>query len=436
MTKSDGAHGATPKDRLIDSTPAGVELHDVGPERFSAWVRAVETGFLRPPTTAMVEYFEPILRRPGNRLLGAFDGQRCVATFRSFPKEITVPGGGVLDADAISAVTVTATHRRQGLLSRMMTRELAAAVDRGQALAILIAAEWPIYGRFGFGPASRYSDVEVDTTRAALRPDAPDVDAGGRVDLVDSDELASEAAALYERLRPLYPGLLDRPDYWWEEAVGRRVHPRKPYRPSFHALYRDADGVTTGAVVYRVEDTDQWPRGIPHARLVVDGLFAADPAARAALWRYCLSVDWVRTVTAGRRPPDEPLPLLLTDGRAAYHTEDVDHLWLRILDVPTALAGRDYAAAGRLVLQVHDALGHADGRFLLESGKHGSRCMPTDEAPDVALSASALGALYLGGESAQRMRSAGTLTEESSGGAWRCDALFHTGWRPWTPDGF
>jgi predicted N-acetyltransferase YhbS len=105
------------------------------------WLRALNAGFHRSPSMAAAEV---ALRRPMldlGRTQGAYDQGRCVATFRSMPRELTVPGGAVLAASAVTNVSVTGTHRRQGLASRMMAADLAAAKERGEAVSILIAAE-------------------------------------------------------------------------------------------------------------------------------------------------------------------------------------------------------------------------------------------------------------------------------------------------------
>src|SRR3954469_21465771 len=167
-------------------TPAHppIDVRPITEAELPEWLRAVRTGFLRGPAVSESELdarrgqFEP------NRFIGAFDGDRCVATFRSFAQEVTAVGGTLVTADAISAVTVTATHRRRGLLTRMMSRDLAAAKERGDVLATLIAAEYPIYGRYGFGPATSAAEWTIDVQRAGLDPRGPDLD-GGSVDLVE-----------------------------------------------------------------------------------------------------------------------------------------------------------------------------------------------------------------------------------------------------------
>src|SRR5688572_30034261 len=122
-----------------------LEVRTIGESELTDWSRALRTGFLMPPavTKKEVEF-----RRAGSdieRIQGAFDDGRCVATFRSFAQRITVPGGAAVTASAVSNVTVSPTHRRRGLLSRMMDRDLRAAKERGEAASTLISAEYPIY---------------------------------------------------------------------------------------------------------------------------------------------------------------------------------------------------------------------------------------------------------------------------------------------------
>jgi predicted N-acetyltransferase YhbS len=150
---------------------ADIDIRTVDEDGLREWTRALQTGFLRSPevTDVGLEANRGAFR-PG-RSLGAYDGERCVATFRSFPQELSVGGGATVPADAISNVTVSPTHRRRGILTRMMARDLAAAKERGDVVATLIAAEYPIYGRYGFGPATSTSAWTIDVpSEAELRP--------------------------------------------------------------------------------------------------------------------------------------------------------------------------------------------------------------------------------------------------------------------------
>src|SRR4029453_9438602 len=93
----------------------------------------------------------------------------------------------------------------------------------------------------------------------------------------------------------------------------------------------------------------------PHNTIAVDDLHGVDAAVHTQLWRFLTTLDWVATVTADHRYPAEPLPWLLVNGRAAALTESGDGLWVRLLDVPRALATRTYEREGSIVLEVVDA---------------------------------------------------------------------------------
>ncbi|MYS06611.1 GNAT family N-acetyltransferase, partial [Streptomyces sp. SID6041] len=167
-----------------------VDVRAVTESEFADWQRALRTGFLRPPVVTDEEVADRLANVDLARTTGAFDGGRVVATFRSFRQQVSTVGGGSLTADAITQVTVSPTHRRRGLLSRMMTADLAAAKERGDAIATLIAAEYPIYGRYGFGPASWAAEWSVDLRRAGLDPRRSGrPEDGGRIDLTDADEI-------------------------------------------------------------------------------------------------------------------------------------------------------------------------------------------------------------------------------------------------------
>ncbi|MFD9128803.1 GNAT family N-acetyltransferase [Kitasatospora sp. NPDC059571] len=417
----------------------GVEVRAITEDELPLWDRAVARGFLRPHLDEGTDY-RRLVFEPG-RSLGAFDAydpSRCVATFRSFDSELTVPGGAVLPVDAITAVTVNATHRRRGLLTEMMGRDLAAARERGSAAAILIAAEYTIYGRYGFGPATRGHAWRIDLQRATLRPDLRA--APGRTDFVTMAEARKLGAELHERWRRTQPGAISRPAAWWRLHTGDVTLPGYDWKEPFLALHRDESGTVTGLIAYRVDDV--WDGPVPDCTLTVVDFLALDMPTAVALWRLALSVDWVRTVVVENVGPDDPLPLLLTDPRAASPGRDSsDFLWLRLLDLPAAVAARSYRAAGRLVLDVADRDGHTAGRWLLETAEDGTgRCTALDpaagDAVDLALDVSALGSLYLGTESAVRLARAGLVAEVRPGAAERADLMLRTAVQAWNPDGF
>ncbi|MEV7426952.1 GNAT family N-acetyltransferase [Streptomyces sp. NPDC091212] len=411
-----------------------LEVRTVAESEYPNWARALETGFLRPPVVSEEVTARRLANSDPARVRGAFDDGRCVATFRSFSQELTVVGGAVLSSDAVTNVSVSPTHRRRGLLTRMMGADLADAKERGDAVATLIAAEYPIYGRYGFGPAAWTTEWSVDVARTGLDPRWSGPQDGGRVDLVDGADVREFGPALHERVRAAQPGAVGRDARWWEVHTGV-VDNGNPWTEPFYAVYRSAAGEIEGLMTYSSDD--HWGDAKqPLNTASVRKLIAVTPAAERALWRFVCSIDWVSTVRTGLRAPDDLLPYFLPDPRAARIVTQADFLWLRILDTVRALEARTYTATATLVLEVRDKAGLAGGRFRLDAGPSGASCAPTTESAELTLDVRELGALYLGDESALRLAALGALTEETPGAAAVAESLFRTPGRPWCPDVF
>lgn len=136
-------------------------------------------------------------------------------------------GGATVPTDAVTNVTVSPTHRRRGLLSRLMAVDLAEAKERGDVAATLIAAEYPIYGRYGFGPAAWTTRWEIDVHRTGLDPHrrVPAEGDGGRIDLVDGAEARKLGPALHDRLRARQHGAVSRDARWWDVVTGEGSSP-------------------------------------------------------------------------------------------------------------------------------------------------------------------------------------------------------------------
>ncbi|NLU74091.1 GNAT family N-acetyltransferase [Streptomyces sp. HNM0575] len=400
------------------------------------WLRALSVAFLRSPSVsdeevaARAPFIEPA------RTQGAFDGGRCVGTFRTFSQEMTVPGGAALPSCAVTNVTVSPTHRRRSLLTRMMSGALAAAKERGDAFASLVSAEYPIYGRYGFGPAAWVAEWEVDVTRSGLDPRHSGPGDGGRVDIAEPEEIGRIGPALHERYRaqPHRQGVIDRPERWWRNLTGQLRYPGDEFTPPYHAVHRDERGEPQGFVSWTVHE--RWDGKLPQNRADVQYLTALTPAAERALWLFVLSIDWITRVRSGFRAPDDVLPLLLPDPRAAVLDTLADFLWLRPLDVPRMLEARGYPVEGALVLRLRDEAGLAGGSYRLEAGPDGATCKSTGESPDLTLDVAELGTIFLGDESAVRLASLGRAEEHREGAAESADLLFRTPRRAWCPDIF
>ena len=405
-----------------------VEVRTIRAPEVSPWVDAMRAGFLNDPVTSSDEADWRATFFDLDHTWGAFDGDRVVGTLRSFDTLVSVPGGRDVTATALTHVAVSASHRRQGLLSRMITADLTSCADRGDAVSVLIAAEYPIYGRFGYGPATEGVHFEIDTV--GLTVTGPRT---GSIEVVDRDSYRAAVPAVYDAYRIGHSGSILRDDWWWDVSVGT-VPIEGRTVPKFFALSRSESGKIDGFVAYRIEE--HWVDVRPRSRMLIDDLVGIDPESTLRLWRYCIETDWIGTVRADHRGVEDPLRWHLDDARAMAERERADLLWLRILDLPQALSGRTYLAAGSVVLEVDDPLGFASGRVRLDGGPTGATCTPTDAAPDLALSVQVLSSAYLGGYTLASMGAAGLVTECTSGSLATADAMFRASVAPSCPTHF
>jgi len=405
-----------------------IDIRPIGDAEFADWIRVLHVAFFLDRDAAA----EAAFRRPFTdlgRCLGAFEGDRVVGTFRSFGTTLSVPGGGTVAADAITAVTVLPTHRRRGMLRSMMTRDLAAAAERGEPIAILIASEYPIYGRYGFGVATEHATWAVDAHAVRFVREVP-----GSVELVEPAAARSIGPDLYEAFRRRRAGSIGRRDVTWDVQLGLVTPPgEQPWKGRL-ILGRDAAGKPDSLLRYHVED--RWEERLPRATLHVDELLATTPEAEQRLWEYACGVDLVATVQAPDRPVDELLPWLLVDARAVRCTNRADMLWVRVLDPTVALAARRYGAAGRLVIAIDDPERFAGGRYALEGGPDGAACARTSAEADLVTGVATVGAACLGGVPWRTLAAAGLVTERRRGAIATADAMFATWPAPYSATWF
>ena len=363
------------------------------------------------------------------RTLAFFDGKEIVATAGIFSYEMTVPGG-TLPCGGVTRVSVLTTHRRRGLLTAMMRRQLDDMHQRGEPLAALYASEAPIYGRFGYGLSTYQAAVEIERPHAAF---AKKVTGSGRLSMVDVPTAIDAFTRVWEQARRTQPGMLGLDERWMRLQMADLELHREGASPQYRVLHQTG-GNPTGFAIYR-EKMD-WDASGPNGTLRLEMLIAATAEAYAALWRHLLDVDLMVRVSAEMRPVDEPLRFLLADSRQPK-TRIEDGLWLRLVDVAAALAGRRYAFDGRLVLRVRDAFcPWNDGQYELVGGPAGAECKPNSGSPDLALDAADLAALYLGGNRLRTLFEAGRVEELHPGAIARADAMFATDRAPWCPSHF
>jgi predicted acetyltransferase len=132
-------------------------------------------------------------------------------------------------------------------------------------------------------------------------------------------------------------------------------------------------------------------------------------------------------------------------------------MWVRIVDVPAALAGRRYSSPVDLVIEVRDDIFSsnsgrwrltteagdgsglaADGSSLAAQARDeaglAASCVPAGSAsPDVALDVTQLGAAYLGGTRVGALAEAGLVTELRPGALRQLSAAMAWDPAPWCP---
>jgi predicted acetyltransferase len=352
------------------------------------------------------------LTDPG-RYLGAFDGDVVVGGADSYGGWLAVPGGAKVPHAAVTHIGVLPTHRRQGLVRELVTRQLRDLADRGEVLASLRASEAVIYERFGYGVASAAQSARVTLRRAEFRPGVP---AGGQVRLVDREVTTDLLAGIYEGAG--WTGAVSRPSGWWRLQELLRAKSEVPQ----YVVVHSTDGVDDGYAIYQPEDTAGWFTS-PEKVITVTDLVTHSDAARAGLWRHLLSLDLVDVVAFGSLALDDPLPLAVLDQRSVSLGGAHDETWLRLVDVEAALQARVYGEADPVVVGVSDELLPANvARY--EIGPKGvSR---TSAEPDIEVDVATLGAVYLGGTRWQHLAAAGRVEVHTSGAVARADGLFAT----------
>jgi predicted acetyltransferase len=357
------------------------------------------------------------------RTLVAEDDGTIVGYAGAYTRELTVPGA-ILPAAHVTLVGVAPTHKRRGLLTRMMHRQLREIAAAGrEPVAVLWASETKIYPRFGYGPAAPRLQMEIMMREvrppAALPPASAD-----RLRLVAPKDAIAELSKVYEQVRPERTGWSSRDDRWWRYVLAD-IESQREGATSLRGVVYDTPHGPTGYALWRTKG--RWDRHGPNSDVQVREVVAADPTAYAALWHFLLTIDLARSASVGFAALDEPLQYLVDEPRRLGSTL-ADGLWIRLADLPKALAARSYAAPVDVVLDVTDPLLEQNtGRWRLTAGPDGrATCTPTTEPTDLACTVLELGTAYLGATSLAALGAAGTVRELAPGSLRKASIAF--GW--------
>jgi predicted acetyltransferase len=361
---------------------------------------------------------------PRERFYAAYEDGLPVGTAADFDFRLTIPGGELPTA-GVTWVGVLPSHRRRGILTELMRRELDDIRERGEPLAILWASEAAIYGRFGYGVAAPTAQMNADHARFAFRDDPGPQ---GRARIVPLEDGLEPCKHVYDAVRPTVPGFTDRPDDVW--TIFRLADPeewRRGASPKYLAVV-EIGGEPAAYVLYRIKQN--WEHGFSNSVLRLVETLAVSPAAERELWRFVFGIDLIARVE-GRVDPATPLFLMVVDPRS-LHLRVSEGLWLRLVDLEAALAARSYSGDGEVVLDVRDEFCPWNaGRYRVGGG-----AQRTDADADLELDVADLASIYLGGFSFARLHAAERVREVKGGALERADELFRTERTPYCPEDF
>ncbi|MEU1300554.1 GNAT family N-acetyltransferase [Streptomyces shenzhenensis] len=408
----------------------GIELRAARRDELDGWYDTLVRAFGGVPEAAEERQLSLELIEP-ERTIGAWDGAACVGTAGAFDFRLTVPGGAAVRAAGITMVGVAATHRRRGVLTSMMRRQLDDVRSWDWPLAVLTASEPDIYGRFGYGAATFQATAEIDTSRVrlAVPPGTDDV----RLRYAAPADVLDACEALYARQVPLRPGMVARLPRWERVALLDPESERNGASP-LQCVVAERDGDLVGYARFRVRP--DWDQAGPKGSVLLTDLEALDPAAGAAVWRFLFDIDLTSTLHTRGRPVDEAWQHLVSDIRRCRVTLR-DSLYVRLVDVGAALEARTYQAPVDVVFAVEDDFCPWNaGRWRLTGDAKGASCARTEESAELALSVRELGAAYLGGVPLTSLAAGGRVRELRQGALTEASVAFGSPVAPWLPHGF
>ncbi|WP_210589947.1 GNAT family N-acetyltransferase [Streptomyces sp. GESEQ-35] len=409
---------------------AATELRVLRQDEWDTWFDTLIRAFGGVPEPAEERELDHTLTEL-NRSIGAWDGDVCVGTAGAYSFRLTVPGGASVPAAGVTMVSVAATHRRRGLLTAMMRRQLDDVRSWSEPLAVLTASEPEIYGRFGYGVATHNANIEIDTSRVRLSvpPGTDDV----RLRYAAPADVLDACESVYARAVSLRPGMLARQPGWERLGLLDPESGREGASP-LQCVVAERDGEVVGYARFHVKP--EWDITGPKGTVQLRDTYGLDPAAHAALWRFLFDIDLTSTLTAHGRPLDEAWQYLVSDIRRCS-LQVRDSLHVRLVDVGAALEARTYQAPVDVVFEVEDAFCPWNtGRWRLTGDAKGASCERTEDAADLALSVRELGAAYLGGVTLAALGTAGRVRELREGALTEASVGFASTVVPWLPHGF
>jgi predicted acetyltransferase len=374
---------------------------------FLAAGRSVDEDFIKEQS----EVFEL------DRAFAAFEGKDLVGTVGTRSLQLTLPGGKQLPIAAIGQGGVLPSHTRRGIMRELMNRSMSEALKRSEPLAAWTTSEWPLYQRYGGGPATFTASYRV---RHAARDILRDGTTNEQIKVVTSQELLGLLPDLHVK-STRNPGGVPRNRAYWKRLIGLLdggqspdvLETRRDYPAAIYCVSTDRAQAITGACAYRVHQ--EWSSGIFQSQAEVMFLVASTIAAEETLLRMLLGLDLVDTVLLPHRPLPDRLRWMLKDGRRLETLSVTDHLWLRIFDPVVVLENRWFPPLPMpIVLGITDQSGFTSASTVeINSDGMCTTVATTNSQADAEMDIATLSAILLGGNSVGDFASSNRISTKS-----------------------
>ena len=355
------------------------------------------------------------------------------------PMQLSVPDGAgtgrSVPVAGLTWVGVHPDHRRRGLLTAMMRHHFEQTRSEGVHLSALHASEPGIYGRHGYGLASLELNVELGRGTTFVAPHLDDEAAAitTRLRTIGDDDVNERRRRVDLDLMSECVGtIVGDDDFYW--MLGHLSPEDKRDGEPPRILFAVRDGRDVGYVVFKRKH--KWPNGRPAAEVEVSPM-SGGPAARLALARRVVDLDLAGSIKVHGVGESDPLLSWVQGPRGLGDVRPYDSLWVRLVDLPVALAARGYEAACDVVVEVADEPAPWNaGRWRIRVKDGTADVSRTDDDADLSLPVSALGAAYLGGANLAALHRAGVVAEHRPGAARELWRAFRTDLGPYSARGF
>ena len=404
-----------------------LEIRPAAQTEMTAFARVAQKSLTLPAEVAPPEALAAI--QP-DWTLCAFENGELATTYAWWP--LTMRFGK--NACPVAGITFVGTHpvfRRKGHLRQIISRHFEQMHEQGaQPIAALHASRTAIYQRYGYAVVSwrnayRFNPRDLVFVRGPAL-------SNHQYGLRDRDGDPKETLkGLYRRFCRDRTGYLHRSRGFWENGV---LAPPPRDGVLFQIVYEE-NNEPLGYVIYTVQPV-KGARGRLMHKVMIRDLVWITPRACRALWGHFASMDLAETIEWMDVPPDDPLPYLVSEP-AALGVEIRDGFMARIVDVPGALARRQYGAEGRICFELEDPLCPWNrGIWQMEASGNGAVVSTSSRKPEIRMSVDTLAMLVFGHLAPSRAAKTGLLEVISPEVLPVWDQMMQMPFAPFCPDFF